>query len=129
MRENPTCGERGSQTVSEERGERIERKRERVREARTHWGEGKPRGLLKKFYLVGALRLLRRYRTPVRCCWPRCVAPASSWTSYEEREVWKREREKKEEGSIERKKGLDPFNRLCTIAYPFSGPDRSYLRH
>lgn len=78
------------------RGERVWRERE----SRTRQREGKPRGLLKKFYLVGALRPLRRYRTPVRCCWPRWCRAASSPTSCESKESeraerdWKREKRK-----------------------------------
>lgn len=103
------------------RGERVwrERERGRVRESRTRQGEGKPRGLLKKFYLVGALRPLRRYRTPVRCCWPRWCRAASSPTSCESKES---ERAEREIGRERRERGRE--FRSCAAV---SGPGRSVV--
>lgn len=75
---------------------------------------------MKKFYLVGALRPLRRYRTPVRYCWPRCAArPSRRRVASKESE--RRKRDRKTEGK--REKGSE--SRSCAA---ISGPGRSSRR-
>lgn len=71
-------GERGSRAARAGRGERVDRERAGSAEE-----ERENHGAFEKVLSCLYARPLRRYRTPVRCCWPRRGRAAFSVTSSE----------------------------------------------
>jgi len=78
VRENPTVEkEEVAAWTRDEESERTREKETRTRRER----RGKTTGAFEKVLSCRRTRPLRRYRTPVRCCWPRRGRAASSATS------------------------------------------------